>query len=84
MIIFVVNYYLNIYFIYNNYILVKPKEFPEEELDSTDPNSYYFVYIGEKRKEMVIKKKVKLGRINKKQLQALQAPTRKAPNLKPT
>eukprot|EP01032_Pedospumella_encystans_P011383 gene11383-13235_t len=64
--------------------LLKPKEFPEEELDSADPNSYYFVYIITKRIEMVMKKNVKLGRLNKKQLKALQPTRRRAPNLKPT
>lgn len=63
---------------------MKPKEFPEEELDSADPNSYYFVYIITKRAEMVMKKNVKLGRLNKKQLKALQPSRRRAPNLKPT
>eukprot|EP00598_Pedospumella_elongata_P010213 CAMPEP_0184989994 /NCGR_PEP_ID=MMETSP1098-20130426/30608_1 /TAXON_ID=89044 /ORGANISM="Spumella elongata, Strain CCAP 955/1" /LENGTH=278 /DNA_ID=CAMNT_0027515111 /DNA_START=36 /DNA_END=868 /DNA_ORIENTATION=- len=64
--------------------LLKPKEFPEEELDSADPNSYYFVYIITKRIEMVMKKNVKLGRLNKKQMKALQPTRRRAPNLKPT
>jgi hypothetical protein len=64
--------------------LLKPKEFPEEELDPLDPDSYYFVYVVVKQKEMVIKKGVKLGRINAKQLKAMQPPRRKAPNLKPT
>jgi len=63
---------------------VKPKEFPEEELDSADPNSYYFVYIISKRADMVLKKNVKLGRLNRKQLKSLQPARRKAPNLKPT
>ncbi len=63
---------------------VKPKEYPEEELDSGDPNSYYFVYIITKRLEMVIKKNIKLGRLNKKQLKALMPSRKKAPNLKPT
>mmetsp|Transcript_31749 Transcript_31749/g.53555 ORF Transcript_31749/g.53555 Transcript_31749/m.53555 type:complete len:305 (-) Transcript_31749:172-1086(-) len=64
--------------------LLKPKEFPEEELDPADPNSYYFVYIITKQLEMVIKKGVKLGRINAKQLKALMPQRKKAPNLKPT
>lgn len=63
---------------------VKPKEHPEEELDSTDPDSYYFVYIITKKREMVLKKNVKLGRLNQKQLKAMLPPKRRAPNLKPT
>lgn len=66
------------------HLAVKPKEYPDEELDSADPDSYYFVYIITKRMEMVLKKNVKLGRINQKQLRALMPGRRKAPNLKPT
>ncbi len=61
---------------------VKPKEFDEEEQDSADPNSFYFVYICTKKKDMVTKKKVKLGKLNKKQLKDMQPSKRKAPNLK--
>jgi hypothetical protein len=63
---------------------VKPKEYPEEELDSADPDSYYFVYIISKRLEMVLKKNVKLGRLNQKQMKALLPARKRAPNLKPT
>jgi hypothetical protein len=42
------------------------------------------VYIITKRLEMVIKKNVKLGRMNAKQLKALMPTRKKAPNLKPT
>lgn len=63
--------------------LLKPKESPEEELDPADPNSYYFIYLCKKRRDMVVKKKVKLGRLNKKALKSLQPSRRKAPNLKP-
>ena len=69
---------------YSTTCAVKPKEFPEEELDQADPDSYYFVYIIRKVREMVIKKAVKLGRMNKKQLKALEPSRRAAPNLKPT
>jgi hypothetical protein len=62
---------------------VKPKEFPEEELDSADPNSYYFVYICEKRRDMVLRKRIKLGRLTKKEQKKYAPKTRKAPNLKP-
>ena len=64
------------------YISVKPKEYEEEEQDTSDPNSFYFVYICTKKRDMVIKKKIKLGRLNKKQIKALQPSRRKAPNLK--
>lgn len=63
--------------------VLKPKEYPLEELDGKDPDSYYFVYVCKKRRDMVIKKKVKLGRLNKKALKALQPTRKKAPNLKP-
>jgi len=63
--------------------LLKPKEFPEEELDSADPNSYYFVYICEKRREMVLKKRIKLGRLTKKEQKKYAPKPKKAPNLKP-
>eukprot|EP01034_Spumella_vulgaris_P041036 gene41036-50773_t len=32
--------------------LLKPKEYDEEEQDSADPNSFYFVYICTKKKDM--------------------------------
>jgi hypothetical protein len=70
---------LNIAFLY----AVKPKEFLEEELDQTDPDSYYFVYILQKKRELVIKKNVKLGRLNAKALKALQPVRRRGPNAKP-
>ena len=62
---------------------VKPKEFPEEELDSADPNSYYFVYICEKRRDMVLRKRIKLGRLTKKEQKKYAPKSKKAPNLKP-
>jgi hypothetical protein len=62
---------------------VKPKEFPDETLDPSDPDSMYFVYICKKTKELVIKKKVKLGRITKKQLKALRPKSRRV-NIKPS
>lgn len=65
-------------------ISVKPKESAEEEQDAADPNSYYFMYICRKRKDMVIKKKVKLGRLNNKALKELQPTRRRAPNVKPS
>lgn len=61
---------------------MKPKEFDDEIQDPSDPTSFYFVYICKKKRDMVIKKKVKEGRMNKKQLKALQPSKRKAPNLK--
>lgn len=53
---------------------MKPKEYTEEELDSTDPDSYYFVYICKKNPEMVIKKKMKLGRLTAKELREAKGP----------
>ena len=63
---------------------MKPKEHAEEELDHSDPDSYYFVYILTKRKEMVLKKNVKLGRVNAKQMKSMMPARKRAPNLKPT
>ncbi len=63
--------------------IVKPKEYPDEELDSSDPNSMYFVYICRKTPELVLRKKVKLGRLTKKQLKAMK-PREKRVNLKPS
>lgn len=64
------------------YFIVKPKEFEDEIQDTSDPNSFYFIYVCRKKRDMVIKKKVKLGRLNKKQLKALQPTRRRAPNIK--
>lgn len=63
--------------------LVKPKEFETEELDPSDPASMYFIYICRKSKELVTKKKVKLGRLKKKALKAFETKGRKV-NLKPS
>jgi hypothetical protein len=63
---------------------VKPREAAEEEFDPNDPNSMYFVYICKKTRELVVKKKVKEQRLNKKELKKLlPAPGRRAQNLKP-
>ena len=61
---------------------VKPKEFATEELDPADPDSMYFVYICRKTKELVLRKRIKLGRITKKQLKKLKPKPRRV-NLKP-
>lgn len=63
--------------------VLKPKEYPDEELDPSDPNSMYFVYICRKTPELVLRKKVKLGRLTKKQLKAMK-PREKRVNLKPS
>ncbi|RYG66846.1 hypothetical protein EON64_08810 [archaeon] len=62
---------------------MKPKEHADELLDPSDPGSMYFIYICRKTKELVIKKKVKLGRIKKKELQ-LMRPRGKQVNVKPS
>ena len=63
---------------------VKPREFISEQLDGTDPHSFYFIYVCKKTPDLVLKKKIKMGRINKKELKAMQATRkRRAPNLKP-
>jgi hypothetical protein len=62
---------------------VKPKEFAAEIQDPTDPNSMYFIYICKKNKDLVNRKKVKLGRMTKKQINAMK-PKRKRVNIKPS
>lgn len=66
--------------------LMKPREHDLEEFDPNDPNSMYFVYICRKTRELVVKKKLKEKRMNKKQAKAAlpQATRKRAPNLKPT
>ncbi len=63
--------------------IVKPKEFIDEELDSSDPNSMYFVYICKKTRELVLKKKIKLGKVTKKEIKNAKPQGRRA-NLKPS
>jgi hypothetical protein len=53
-------------------VTVKPKEFAVEELDPSDPDSMYFMYVCKKTTELVIKKKIKLGRMTKKQIKGLK------------
>ena len=62
--------------------LVKPKEFAIEELDPSDPDSMYFVYICKKTPDLVLKKKIKLGRLTKKQIKATKRKPFRA-NVKP-
>lgn len=63
--------------------IVKPKEFIDEELDTSDPDSMYFVYICKKTRELVLKKKIKLGKVTKKEVKAAKPKSRRA-NLKPS
>jgi hypothetical protein len=63
--------------------LLKPKIRDDEELDPSDPASMYFIYICRKSKDLVNKKKVKLGRLKQKQLKASQ-PRGKNINIKPS
>lgn len=62
--------------------LLKPREYPDEVLDPKDPGAMYFIYICKKTKELVTKKKVRLGRLKKKELKLLQ-PRGRQVNLKP-
>ena len=47
------------YLFFKFFNLVKPKEYENEDLDSTDPNSLYFIYVCRKYKELAIKMKAK-------------------------
>lgn len=63
-------------------LLVKPREYASEILDPSDPASMYFIYVCKKSKELVLKKKVRLGRAKKKELK-LMKPRGKQVNVKP-
>lgn len=63
--------------------LLKPKVRDDEELDPSDPASMFFIYICRKSKDLVNKKKVKLGRLKRKQLKA-NIPRGKNINIKPS
>lgn len=67
--------------------LLKPRDHPEEVLNPQDPASMYFIYVCKKTRELVLKKKVSLGRAKKKEMRLLQPTKRKEEgrrvNLKP-
>lgn len=60
----------------------KPKQYVDEDLDPSDPNSMYFIYICRKSRDLVIKKKIKLGHAKKKAQKASE-PVGHRVNLKP-
>jgi hypothetical protein len=60
--------------------LAKPLEFEDEELDVEDPGNLYFIYICQKKAEMVMRKKVKENKV-KLDKKKKKKPKMSAPNL---
>jgi hypothetical protein len=50
----------------------------------SDPNSMYFIYICKKTPELILKKKIKLGKLTRKQIKQATTQPGKRANLKPT
>lgn len=60
--------------------LAKPLEYEDENLDVEDPSNLYFIYICQKREDLVTKKKIKENKI-KLEKKKKKPKLVKAPNL---